>query len=686
MRLLPALIAGGACGLMSGPASALQLGDLDVQSALGQPLRASIAFALSPNEQLLSNCILLKRGTSTDGLQMMSQASISVASGAILLTGTTPLREPMLAMQVMINCPYTANLTRSYTIMLDPAGIVAESPTVVSQRAAAVTATPETVRPRPQRQRTVRTNVDTTPIALSTEHIVKVGETLSDIATRIENRPIGLWPAVEAIFAANPDAFINGDVNLLKAGSRLSIPSFDNVTAPVLSSSLDVAPETTVTMTAEAESTTAYAGLVDVEPATLEEVSTVENTELLGLPPENASVPLAGADTTAMIAVQPGDISVAGETSFVSPIESAAGSLPQSATSDVESRTVAEPVVAAAPPVAAVASPARVVAPAKTNADWSWMMWLAGSGIALILGLLLFGRKLRARFSPAPVAAPDGALIQDDEDTARNQALNEFDIPIGDLPPGEQEYMLDADLGAGTGFDAGGDVDDAQDFGFSSTQIAVADLDMELSEEIAAEPETHPTDIIPTHRVEEASILDEEILPEDDEYDLSMIVDATRQNHGDDLSTEKDLQAIPFDSVADEELDLDCTLNDEFGLTTLEKDYEDELTATQAANKEIEKAAAELALRMAEVSDDETSVLPAANGNAPSEADATVEVTSEVTVQMPGAADAENEEFSDADETGFHNELTAQMPTAEDDATAEMVVESGHVNTRKSTG
>jgi len=684
MRLLPALIAGSACGLMSGPASALQLGDLDVQSALGQPLRASIAYALSPNEQLVNDCILLKQGTSADGLTLMSRASISITSGTIVLTGTTPLREPMLAMQVTVNCPYTANLTRAYTIMLDPASTTAESPTVVSQRSAAITATPATVRPNRQRQRTVRTNVETTPIALSTVHIVAAGETLSDIATRIENRPVGLWPAVEALFAANPDAFINGDVNLLKAGSRLTIPSFDNVTAPVLSSVAEAAP--TATTAAEPESVSAYAGLVNSEPATLNVGSTTANTELLGLPPENDSIPSAAVDTTAMIAVQPGDISVAGDTSFVSPIESPADSPPLPVTSDVDLPNLTKPAADAAPVVATVASPARVAAPAKTNTDWSWMMWLAGSGIALILGLLLFGRKLRARFNPDPVGAPEEALIKDDEDTARNETLREFDIPIGDLPPGEQEYMLDADLGAGTGFDAGGDVDDAQDFGFSSTQIAVADLDMELPEEIAAERETHPTDIIPPQRVEQASILDEEILPEDDEYDLSMIVDATRQNLGDDVSTEKDLQAIPFDGVADEELDVECTLNDEFGLTTLEKDYEDELTATQAANKEIEKAAAELALRMAEVPDDETSVLPAAHSGEFSETDATVEVTSEVTVQMAGAPDAENDDFSHSDDTGFHNEPTAQMPTVEDDATAEMVVESGHVNTRKSTG
>ena len=32
----------------------------------------------------------------------------------------------------------------------------------------------------------------------------------------------------------------------------------------------------------------------------------------------------------------------------------------------------------------------------------SWMLWLAGSGVAIILALLLFGRSLRSRFGSAP--------------------------------------------------------------------------------------------------------------------------------------------------------------------------------------------------------------------------------------------------------------------------------------------
>ncbi len=678
-RLLPALIAGSACGLIAGPVSALQLGDLEVQSTLGQPLRASIAFALNPNEQLFDHCIRLGSGKSPDGLPRLNNTSLSVANGTIMLTGTSPLREPMLAVQITVNCSYTANLTRSYTVMLDPARHAAK--TVVDEPVAVpVSATPLINRDRAS----VVPSGETVPIPLSTTYTVRVGDTLSGIATRIENRPIGLWPAVNAIFIANPHAFINGDINLMKAGSQIAIPSLDNVTAPVLSSN-EIVPEP-VAAIAETTSATSgvYPGYVAEAraTATAAQSATQPSVELINEIPSNETTLTEITDTSFVTSIQPGDISVGADAAFVSPVE----------TNSAESTI--EPLAASAEPQLPTPVSTRDLG---TNDNWSWMFWLAGSGIALILGLLLFGRSLRARFGSVAVGAAAEPLIRDDDETARNEALSEVDFPIQDTNSAQGDYVLDADLGAGTGLNDSADIDVAEDFGFSSNGEAESELDMVLPEESGQEADTQSTDIIPPRRVEEASILVEEKLPgADDEYDLSMIVDATKQYPGDDASTEKDLQAVPFDMASDEDFDVDCTLDNQFSLDTLEQDYEDELTATHAANLEIEKAAAELTLRLTDAADDKTTEMPSGDLTAEMStaeltaemptADITAEITSEVTVQMPGTAAAENEEFSKLDDTGFNDELTAQMPATEGDATTEMVVESAIVNTRKSTG
>jgi Tfp pilus assembly protein FimV len=65
-RSLPAIFAMGST-LAAIPASAIELGELTVQSRLGQPLRASIAYALAPNEQLSDYCVTLRPGASLSG-------------------------------------------------------------------------------------------------------------------------------------------------------------------------------------------------------------------------------------------------------------------------------------------------------------------------------------------------------------------------------------------------------------------------------------------------------------------------------------------------------------------------------------------------------------------------------------------------------------------------------------------
>ena len=78
-RRIPAIIAVGS-SLAALPASALELGEMTVQSRLGQPLRASIAYALAPNEQLSDYCVTMRAGPSMSGLPGFGVASVSVAN------------------------------------------------------------------------------------------------------------------------------------------------------------------------------------------------------------------------------------------------------------------------------------------------------------------------------------------------------------------------------------------------------------------------------------------------------------------------------------------------------------------------------------------------------------------------------------------------------------------------------
>jgi hypothetical protein len=682
-QILPALVAvGGACGLATAPASALELGDIRVDSTLGQPLRASIAFALNPNEQMFDFCIFLKPGMTSNGIPTVSNARVTITDGAIVLNGRTPIREPLLAMQLSVNCPYTAHLARDYTLMIDPALPTESEPVPLSNEAAPLTPVQTatvtasevavTQKPRPAVTRRARPQ-DDTPIAASSRYQVQPGDSLSQIAARIENRSIALWPAVEEIFAANPDAFLNNDRNLLKAGSWLVIPEMSGSSAVASTSDSSAATQTTVAPVAETSAS--YTGLTAPETAAppADAVETVAATEAVT---ETAPAPAEITEPAPVVEpevattaeatapeMRPGDIIVGTDSPFVIPVG-------PNETIDIPDTAIEGPQVA---------RPAPVVTSRDTGGgSWSWLVWLGGAGLALIIGLLAFGRQLRERFGSVAIGAPSVPARRRDDTPEPQPAVAELDYDFDGDTLNTRSITLDADLDAGTGLQGGSEMDVAQDFGFTATGATVNHkVDMEITEIAAREEETQTTDIIPPSERFKDTIVEDEILPSDDdgseEYDLSMMVDATKQLLEDDDPTAKDLMAVAVqtDDGADDDTN-EYTLSKEVDYQILEQDYEDELTATQALNKEIEEAARALVERMddVEVDDEKTAKMPTSHDP---------EVTAELTANLPASGDAQNEDFSDSVQIP---ELTAEMALTDTGKTIEM--ESGSIDTKKS--
>ena len=128
---------------------------------------------------------------------------------------------------------------------------------------------------------------------------------------------------------------------------------------------------------------------------------------------------------------------------------------------------------------------------------------------------------------------------------------------------------------------------------------------------------------------------------EDDDYDMSVIVDATKMPQPED-ATEFDLKAVAVDT-GDETVvsDSSVTLSEELDYNIVEQDYEDELTATQLLNKEIAEAALKLSDDVEDAPDsDATSAIPLAT------------VTDlEVTAQLP-----------ETDKEDSEDDSTAEMP------------------------
>ena len=663
--LLSLFAVGGS--LAAGPAAAIELGEATVQSQLGQPLRASIAFALAPKEQISESCISLGLGQS--GLPGIGRASISIADGALLLRGSSPIREPMVTTNVVISCPSTAHLAREYMMFIDPASTAVVEPAVSAQptaavQPAAVTATAPVsaaptrrdvaaVSPRPITKSTRE------PIGAATRYRVQSGDSLSEITQRIENRPPGLWAAVNIIFEANPDAFINNDPNKLKAGSWLTIPSFDG-SEPVVGKTVD-------TKTAN---TTVQPVVAEVAPAAnVAEIAETTSPAVVSQPvePEVAQSPAPVIDATSDL--QPGELNL-GRDNVASTVSVAANE-----TIDIPDTALVGPETLSTSPNVTTA----VVQQRAGQLTSSWMLWLAGSGVAIILALLLFGRSLRSRFGSAPDAL--GSELPIREAAPEPDALvmrDDVDYNLDDDAPTTENPELDADLVMGTGLNQTAEIDTAKDVGFPSP----TEVDIELP--FAAELDTLSGDdqIRSAALSADSTILESEILPESDDYpdpedfDVSVIMDATKMPRPDDV-TQSNLEAIETDSATDAvatiEDDVELAAGPDLDLTILEQDYENEMTVTRALKIEITQAAKILAEEM-EVEDDSASV----------DDDATAAMSlAEVTdfdVKTHLEADSDeviilDEDVSFDDEMTIHlsnDEETIEMPAVDEDKTRKM--------------
>jgi hypothetical protein len=644
-RCFPAIVAVGS-SLVALPAGALELGELTVQSRLGQPLRASIAYALAPTERISDNCVTMRPGPSVSGLPNFGAARISISNGVILLSGETPVREPMVSAHVVVNCPYSANLSREYLLFIDPetrSNTAVYQETAVTQQAtrqsepvvvapSAIERPVSAILPEP-----VVRDIET-----STRYQVQRGETLSDIAARIQNRPIGLWPAVNVIFEANPSAFTNNDPNNVKAGSWLSIPSFDSNAAVVLdvqpvdaavevyepSFAAEVVPteEATVAVAIEADLSIADAYVTDADSMDVSDAPAIVLDDLA-----NTGVPV-------------GELQ-AGE--FILDTE-----LPGPTTSST-SPNVTTAVVAT--------DSANDNSASDNSGPPSWANWLAGGVIAIAFGLIMYRRRLDGQAK----TEPDGPLATDQplhrfSDTPSSNApsteTNSIEIPeadydISDDSPTDKNPILDADLVMKTGLSDSSNSEPSHDFRIAAS----TDLDAEMPPE-------------PTPAVE-VSIFDGELWPDDvdDDYDMSVIIDATKVPLPDNIEVH-DVNAVEVTTV-DDTIMMQTTPTEKYaGYDVIEQVYEDELTATQALNLEIEQAAADLAKNMEiEVFD-----------NADDKADDNISELPLATVtelEAKALLPARDEKVLSPDETDDSESITAR--TIADEETAEIPIESG---------
>ena len=228
-------------------AAALALGPINVQSALGENLRAEIsvpqATAAELNSlaaQIASPEVFRAQGMDYSAAARAIQVEIhrnADGTASLRLRSNAPIHDPFV--DLVVQTQWNAGqLVRSYTLLLDPppSQRSAPAPTVAPQVAPAPTAAPAAATGRTYsstaaapRAPAVKPAVPATPKAPAAAEDASVRVRTGDTAGRIANanRPAGvsLDQMLVAMLRSNPNAFINGNVNRIRAGSVLQVPN-----------------------------------------------------------------------------------------------------------------------------------------------------------------------------------------------------------------------------------------------------------------------------------------------------------------------------------------------------------------------------------------------------------------------------------------------------------------------------
>jgi len=226
--------------LTSGFIYALGLGQAKVHSELYQPLRAEIA--LTDVGSLNSNQITVQLATHDDFKRVGMDYQYSLTdlnfrvvfekSGKkyIEVTSTNPIRESFLHFLIEVNEPKKSFL-REYTFLLNiplykPDSVTAAAPKLdLPKQTSNKSVTTPTEQPK--NKTTNKTGSVYAPITGSNYRTI-TGDTLRQIVERM-GAGKNANQAMLAIVELNPNAFIDGNVNLVKAGVVLRLPDQNKI-------------------------------------------------------------------------------------------------------------------------------------------------------------------------------------------------------------------------------------------------------------------------------------------------------------------------------------------------------------------------------------------------------------------------------------------------------------------------
>ncbi len=222
--------------LSVGGVEAAGLGKLSVQSALGQQLRAEIEL-LSVNKDELAGVSVRLAGAEAfrqariDRIAALAGLRFSVEQHAngqpvIRISSSVPIADPFLDMLIEVSWN-SGRLLREYTILLDPPSDAKPAPVTV---APPLVAEPVTLESKEVAE-SPRVRAPESAPASPPERYgpVKNGETLRGIANKVAPEGVTQEQMMVGLYQGNRDAFFAANMNRLKRGHVLDVPTAEGV-------------------------------------------------------------------------------------------------------------------------------------------------------------------------------------------------------------------------------------------------------------------------------------------------------------------------------------------------------------------------------------------------------------------------------------------------------------------------
>lgn len=216
------------------PARALELGRIQIDSALGEPLRALIPITAYTDAELEQLRLANASAESYQLLRLVRRPSIEVLTlevdrgGAVpvlRIATPVPVTEPHL--DLLLEVRWSAGrLLREYVLLIEPRRVLEPTPIAIPEIATVgVRAKAETAADVPGNAPANASANTPANTQTATTWPVRPGDSLSHIAHQLHLPGTSFKQRVYGIYEANPTAFVQQDIHRLRQSVNLQIPA-----------------------------------------------------------------------------------------------------------------------------------------------------------------------------------------------------------------------------------------------------------------------------------------------------------------------------------------------------------------------------------------------------------------------------------------------------------------------------